>query len=159
MLVAGLVVACGARTDLGGNRDASSSPPVTELQGAVVNDCAPNDGPAITIPLAPSTAAVVPTCANWVVSDVIVRFSFWGPNMPKAAGTFPLGDGSFASGSYVAYCPSQGQCAQVVGGTLTLTEYGPTSATGFFTLQMPDSSTLTGNFTAIPICHNSPQCG
>jgi hypothetical protein len=153
-----VLACCGARTDLGGQHDASSLP-ATELHGVVVNDCAPNDGAAIAIALALPDATVVPVCANPVVSALSIRISIWGPNIPNAPGTYSLGDGSFSSGSIATYCPLKGQCVAATHGTLTLTQFDATSATGFFTLAMPDSTTMTGNFTAIPLCHNATQCG
>jgi hypothetical protein len=157
-LAACLVVACGARTDLGGNRGDASGPPVTELHGVVVNDCAPNDGPAIAFALALPNATVVPSCANSVVSALSIRISIW-VDMPTAPGTYALGDGSLASGSIAVYCPFQGQCVAADHGTLTLTTFDATSATGFFSLAMPDQTTMTGNFTAIAVCHNATLCG
>jgi hypothetical protein len=157
VLFAGLLVACGARTDLGGNRgDASST--VTELHGVVVNDCAPNDGPAIAFALALPDAVVVPSCPSSVVSALSVRISIW-VDIPKAPGTYSIGDGSFQSGSIAVYCPFKGQCVAASSGTLTLTTFDDTSSTGFFSLQMPDSSTMTGQFTAIAVCHNPTLCG
>jgi len=157
VIVASVLAACGGRTDLGGGHGDASSP-VTELHGAVVNDCAPNDGPAIAFALALPEATVIPSCANSVVSALSVRISIW-ESIPKAAGTYSLGDGSFQSGSIAVVCPFKGQCVAAASGTLTLTTFDDTSATGFFTLAMPDSTTMTGNFTAISICHNPTLCG
>jgi hypothetical protein len=157
-LVAWLCLSCGARTDLGGTRGDASAPAVTELRGAVVNDCAPNDAPAIAFPLALPGAAVVPSCANSVVSALSIRISIWG-DIPKGPGTYALGDGSFASGSIAVYCPLQGQCVAANSGTLVLTLLDGTSATGSFSLAMPDQTTMTGKFTAISVCHNPLTCG
>jgi hypothetical protein len=155
---AGVLAACGARTDLGGQRSDASVPPVTELQGVVVNDCAPNDGPAIAFALALPGASVIPSCPLPVVSALSIRISIW-VDIPTAPGTYTLGDGSFASGAIADYCPFQGQCVAATSGTLTLTTFDATSATGFFSLVMPDQTTMTGKFTAISVCHNPLTCG
>ena len=154
-----VLASCGARTDLGGQRgDASSAPPGTELQGVVVNDCAPNDGPAIAFALALPGATVIPSCPNSVVSALSVRISIW-IDPPTGPTTYALGSGSFSSGSIAVVCPFKGQCVAANSGTLTLTTFDASSATGHFTLEMPDSTTMTGNFTAISVCHNITQCG
>jgi hypothetical protein len=153
-----LLAACGARTDLGGGHgDAATS--VTELEGVVVNDCAPNDGPATAFALALPGATVIPSCPSTVVSALSVRISFWAPEIPKAPGTFTIGDGSFKSGSMATVCPFKGPCVAADHGTLTVTAFDATSASGFFTLAMPDQTTMTGNFTAISVCHNFAGCG
>jgi hypothetical protein len=156
--VVALVVACAARTDLGGHNNDASAPPGNELHGVVMNDCAPNDGAAIAFALALPDATVVPSCANSVVSALSVRVSIWN-DIPTGPTTYALGGGSFASGSIAVYCPFKGQCVAANSGTLTLTIFDATQATGSFSLQMPDSTTMTGNFTAISVCHNITQCG
>ncbi len=156
-----LLVACGGRTDLGGghaSQTEDASQP--QLQGVVVNDCAPNDGLAIAFALAFPGATVVPSCANSVVGEGSVRISFWGPP-PSAPGTYAVGDGTFPSGSLAAYCPTGGttQCVAATHGSFTLTEFTKTAASGSFSLVLPDQTIVTGSFSHIPLCNNSIMCG
>ncbi len=158
------LMACGARTDLGGHETVSaldaSAPDAAlpSVNGAVVNDCAPNDAPAIAFPFALEGATVVPSCMNSVVSASSIRFSFWNP-IVNAPGEFTVGNGSLASGSIASVCPSAGQCVAATHGTFTVTTFTETSASGFFMVVLPDQTMISRAFTDVPVCHNLALCG
>jgi hypothetical protein len=156
-----LLVACGGRTDLGGvasSQTADASQP-QKVQGALVNECAPNDGLANAYVLALPGATAIPTCTSSGVSAGSVHVSFWALP-PSAPGDYTIGDGSFHSGSLGAYCPlAPGPCLTAAHGTFTLTEFTDTAASGQFTLVFPDQTTVSGEFSHIPRCNNSIMCG
>jgi hypothetical protein len=152
------VVACGGRTDLGGHHADADASALPTVPGVVVNDCAPNDAPAIAFAFAMPGATVVPSCPNSVVSALSVRISFWSP-IPKGPGEYAIASGSLESGSIAVYCPAKGQCIAADHGTLTLTDFSSVSAAGSFTLVMPDNTTIGGNFAEILVCQNPSMCG
>ena len=151
-----LLVACGARTDLGGQREDASAP-ATQSPGVVVNECAPNDGPQVTFVL-PLEGATLPACPSSLGGQGGFHISFWNPP-PSAPGTYAIGDGSFASGSSATYCPlPPGPCTTADHGTFTLTEL-TSEASGHFTVVLPDNTSMSGYFSKIPVCHNKTLCG
>lgn len=155
-LLFGLALGCGARTDLGGHvaADAGREAATAELDGVVVNQCSPNDGLAISFIL--SQGGFAPTCS--LVSGVSVEITFWSP-LPTTQGTYTIGDGSFPSGSSAVYCPQDGGgCVNATQGTLDVTDFTST-ASGSFSIVLPDATTVTGSFEKAVVCNNSLICG
>jgi hypothetical protein len=151
-LLASLIVACGARTGLRTTSDAS---PSTELvDGVVLKACAPNDGPAFQFSLGtPAPTCQVPGIAGGIGVIVII----WKP-LPQGPGTFTIGDGSFASGSGAVVCDAKNSCLMAATGTLVLTSFTATSASGSYTLTTP-KTTVSASFEDVDVCPNSEQCG
>ncbi len=151
--------ACGGRTELGGmihgDGGAPDSSPQAQLQGIVFRSCAPNDGPAYTFQVGPN-----PSCNPTSTTFNAAVITVWSP-FPLGAGTFTVGDGSFASGSSAFACPQpNAPCVQASGGTLVLTEFvDGTSASGSYTLSLPDGTTASASFTKATFCPNAEVCG
>ena len=117
--------------------------------------CAPNDGPALLFSLGVGVEAV-PTCQVPGISTGVIIL-IWNP-LPAAPGTFTIGDGSFVSGSSAFVCSAKNTCEQATGGTLVLTSFDATNASGSYTLTTA-TDTTSASFEDVDVCPNSEQCG
>jgi hypothetical protein len=153
--------ACGGRSQLGGTLGdaAAVSPPEPSAGGAVHRDCAPNDGAAYTFALG---GPVAPTCSSTNVIPGSVHITIWSP-LPSGPGTYPIGDGTFASGSTAIVCPTgPGPCTTASHGTLVLSAFAPSPSStiaGTYTLVMPDGTVVSTSFSDVVFCNDSPMCG
>ena len=148
-------LACGGRTQLRGTLGDSGAPtPGQQIGGDVLPACAPNDAPAYQF----SFGTPAPTCPSSASGDQSVLIEIWAP-LPAGPGTYTLGDGSLASGGGAFVCTGPGVCSAASQGTLVLTEFSTTSASGSYDLVMPDGTTVAASFSSVPVCSQLRMCG
>jgi hypothetical protein len=153
----GSVSADSASGGQGGSGGATSSP--QSVDGIVLNNCAPNDAPALSFELGTSPE---PTCDAPVFGVGTVMISLWAP-LPVGPGTYPIASEDPLGGSVALVCAhGPSDCVTADHGTLVLTKFDPASsnlAAGSYSVVSSDGSTLTGSFSALTICHNFMGCG
>ena len=132
---------------------------VPAVDGIVLNNCAPNDAPALSFELG---TLPKPTCESPVFGAGTVMISLWAP-LPQGPGTYPIVSEEPIGGSVALVCVTgTSDCSTADHGTLVLTEFDPASsdtAAGSYSVVMADGTTFTGSFSALTICHNFMGCG
>ena len=131
--------------------------PPESLHGELRNDCAPNDGPALTLTLVTGAA---PVCDATPPASAQFEIYFWNP-LPAAPGTYAVGGGAFASGSSGRWCATAATCQQATGGSVTFTQFStsPDAFAGSVTLTLPDGSTRSARFSGLVRCRVAVGCG
>ena len=156
------LAACGGRTQLGGTLGDSGADtvlPQPQAQGIALPDCAPNDGLAYTFELG---GTVTPKCPSGSITAGSVRISMWSPIL-SGPGTYPIGDGTFASGSMAFVCATgPSDCTTASHGTLVLNAFTASAGSpiaGSYTLVLPDGTVVTASFADAVFCDNPLMCG
>jgi hypothetical protein len=114
--------------------------------GVVSEDCAPWDGPAVSMSLSPEHEPSLPSVyiAIWS-GELPTSFTFEGEN------NLPMGEG------YISYC-GDGDCTDAKNATITFNSITDT-VTGTVSVTLQDGSTINGKYTAVWDDSQIPLCG
>lgn len=139
----------------GGAGGGGGAPVAVSGESSVVNDCAPNDGPARTLKIGLSAR----TCSA-TPSKSLLRMSFYTHIDSPAGNTWTFGGGSAdAQGVYQPDIGDPSNIVAVLIGTLQITTWDGQSATGSYDVELVDGQHLVGLFDAIACLQEPALCG
>lgn len=123
-------------------------------QSSATRDCAPNDGPAITI-----TIGLAARTCDAKPAGSVFRMTFYTHVDSPAGNTWNLDpNGGEAQGIYQpAGDPSN--LVVVKTGSLSITTWDMVDAKGSYDVTLNDGTHLAGSFDAIACLTNQPMCG
>jgi hypothetical protein len=143
----------GSAQGSGGAGGGSAAMPVPG-QSSAIRDCAPNDGPAITI-----TIGLAARTCDAMPAGSVFRMTFYTHVDSPAGNTWNLAaNGGEAQGIYQpAGDPSN--LVVVKTGSLSITTWNMVDAKGSYDVILNDGTHLAGSFDAIACLTNQPMCG
>jgi hypothetical protein len=123
-------------------------PPNVQVNAVILNDCAPNDGPAFRL-VAGSETLQCALGPNLTADEIIV----W-KSAPTKAAKFAV---SVPSSGVARVC-TKGMCVDAATATLEVTMVTQTLIIGTYQLPMKNPATMGRSFVAKK-CNNSAMCG